>query len=154
MYYILNETNQIIAADDNLLALCDVSHIDELSLKIALGDTKFDLSEKNLIINSNNSDKTFSMSKIPLSSMLGQLTLVEIQVEKTEEKDLSALTLDDTEKNISPLDTESDLISIESPTEEISEETEIAMDEANCLILQWKMKQRVAQIKLKIHSIS
>ena len=50
MYYILNETNQIIAADDNLLELCGLTHIDELSLKIALGDTKFDLSEENIII--------------------------------------------------------------------------------------------------------
>jgi len=98
MYYILNETNQIIAADDNLLALCGLSHIDELSLKIALGDTKFDLSDENITITNNSSDETFSMSKTSLSSMLGHLTLVEIQVEKekTEEDDLSVLTLDDT----------------------------------------------------------
>ena len=98
MYYILNETNQIIAADDNLLELCGLSHIDELSLKIALGDTKFDLSDENIIITNNNSDETFSMSKTSLSSMLGHLTLVEIHVEKekTEEDDLSVLTLDDT----------------------------------------------------------
>ena len=51
MYYILNETNQIIAADDNLLELCGLSHIDELSLQVALGNTKFDLSETNIIIN-------------------------------------------------------------------------------------------------------
>ena len=64
MNYILNETNQIIAADDNLLELCGVSHIDELSLKTALGDTKFDLSEENIIITNDNSEKTFSMSRI------------------------------------------------------------------------------------------
>ncbi len=112
MYYILNETNQIIAADDNLLALCGLSHIDELSLKIALGDTKFDLSEDNLIINTNNIDETFSISKTSLSSMLGHLTLVTLQVEKekTEEDDLSVFTLDDT-------------------IEDISEETEIAIDD-------------------------
>lgn len=98
MYYILNETNQIIAADDNLLELCGLSHIDELSLRIALGDTKFDLSDENIIISNDNRDETFSMSKTSLSSMLGHLTLVEIQVEKekTEEDDLSVLTLDDT----------------------------------------------------------
>ena len=111
MYYILNETNQIIAADDNLLALCGLSHIDELSLRIALGDTKFDLSEDNLIINTNNVDETFSISKTSLSSMLGHLTLVTLQVEKekTEEDDLSVFRLDDT-------------------IEDISEETEIAID--------------------------
>jgi hypothetical protein len=119
MYYILNETNQIIAADDNLLELCGLSHIDELSLKIALGDTKFDLSEENIIITNDNIDKAFSMSKTSLSSMLGHLTLVEIQVEKEEtvDDDLSVLTLDDTVESITPLD-----------TEDISEETEIAID--------------------------
>lgn len=112
MYYILNETNQIIAADDNLLALCGLSHIDELSLSIALGDTKLDLSETNIIITTDNTDKTFPMSKTSLSSMLGHLTLVEIQAEeeKTEENDLSVLTLDDT-------------------IEDISEETEVAVED-------------------------
>lgn len=131
MYYILNETNQIVAADDNLLALCELSHIDELSLKIALGDTKFDLSEENIIITNDNSDKTFSMSKTSLSSMLGHLTLVEIQVEKEkiEEDDLSVLTLDDTVESIAPLDTDSDIISIKSDIEDSSEETEIAIDD-------------------------
>lgn len=120
MYYILNETNQIVAADDNLLALCGLSHIDELSLKIALGDTKFDLSEENIIITTDNSDKTFSMSKTSLSSMLGHITLVEIQAEeeKAEEDDLSVLTLDDTVESIAPLG-----------VEDISEETEIAIDD-------------------------
>ena len=120
MYYILNETNQIVAADDNLLALCGLSHIDELSLKIALGDTKFDLSEENIIITTDNSDKTFSMSKTSLSSMLGHITLVEIQAEeeKAEEDDLSVLTLDDTVESIAPLGVEG-----------ISEETEIAIDD-------------------------
>jgi len=66
MYYILNEINQIVAADDNLLALCGLSHIDELSLKIALGDKKFALSEENIIITTNNNDKTYHMSKTSL----------------------------------------------------------------------------------------
>jgi hypothetical protein len=130
MYYILNETNQIIAADDNLLTLCGVSHIDELSLNIALGDTKFVLSEKNLIITNDSNDKTFSMSKTPLSSMLGHLTLVDIQVEKTEEKDLSAFTLSDTQESITPPDTDSDFLPYDSEPEAISGETEIAMDES------------------------
>lgn len=131
MYYILNETNQIIAADDNLLELCGLSHIDELSLQVALGNTKFDLSETNIIINTDNNDKTFPISKTSLSSMLGHLTLVEIQVEeeKTEEDDLSVLTLDDTTESIAPLDLDSDLISIKSDIEDISEETEISIDD-------------------------
>ena len=41
MYYILNETDQIIAADDNLLTLCNVTDISGLSAKVADGDTTF-----------------------------------------------------------------------------------------------------------------
>ncbi len=121
MYYILNETNQIIAADDNLLALCGLSHIDELSLKIALGDTKFNLSGESIIINNDTIDKTFPISKTSLSSLLGHITLVEIQAEEEKaaaEDDLSVLTLDDTAESIAPLD-----------MEEISEATEIAIDD-------------------------
>ncbi|HIQ47435.1 MAG TPA: hypothetical protein EYH57_07420, partial [Sulfurovum sp.] len=73
MYYLLNQTNQIIAADAQLLSLCGVSHIDELSSKIILGDTVFNLTEEKLTINNND---TYAVSKTSLSSMLGNLTLV------------------------------------------------------------------------------
>ena len=131
MYYILNETNQIIAADDNLLALCGLSHIDELSLKIALGDTKFDLSDENIIITNNNIDETFSMSKTSLSSMLGHLTLVEIQVEKekTEEDDLSVLTLDDSvETEIAADDNELFDLQVKDETEAIIDTVEDSLN--------------------------
>ena len=120
MYYISNETNQIIAADKSLLELCGLSHIDELSLKIALGDTKFDLSETNITITTDHNDKMFPISKTSLSSMLGQITLVEIQAEeeKAGEDDLSVLTLDETVESIAPLETEG-----------IIEETEIAIED-------------------------
>ncbi len=120
MYYILNETNQIIAADKNLLELCGVSHIDELSLNIALGDTKFDLSETNITITTKHNDNMFAVSKTSLSSLIGRITLVEIQTEevKTAEDDLSLLALDDTAENIASLG-----------IEEISEEKEVAIDD-------------------------
>jgi hypothetical protein len=122
MYYILNETNQIIAADENLLELCGVSHIDELSLNIALSDTKFDLSETNITITTNHNDTIFPVSKTPLSSLLGSITLVEIQAEEekavAEEDDLSLLPLDDTAENIESLG-----------IEESSEEKEVAIED-------------------------
>ena len=97
-----------------------MSNIDELSLNIALGDTKFDLSETNITITTGLNDKTLPVSKTSLSSMLGHITLVEIQAEeeKAEEDDLSVLTLDDTVENIAPLE-----------IEEISEEKEVALDD-------------------------
>ncbi len=120
MYYILNETDRIIAADKHLLELCGVSHIDELSLNIALGDTKFDVSETDITITVDNNDTTFPVTKTSLSSMLGRITLVELQEEeeKVEEEELSTLTLDDTVENIAPLD-------IEEP----GEEKEVALED-------------------------
>jgi len=120
MYYILNQTNQIIAADDNLLEFCGLSHIDELSLKMALGDITFDLiSEENIIINTDTDHKTFPISKISLSSMLGHLTLVDIKVEKEE----------DTTERIAPLDVDSDLVSTKSDIEYKSDVVETAEDD-------------------------
>lgn len=114
MYYILNETNQIIAADDNLLEYCGLSHIDELSLKIALGDIKFDsLSQTELTITIGNTDQSFSVSKSTLSSLLGHLTLVTVQAEAVSKE--SGITLD----------LDSDLISIENETEDIIKEPEV-----------------------------
>jgi len=91
MYFILNETNQIIAADADLLKKCGLTHIDQLNLNVALGNTKFDLnSENNLVITADENDTAYPVSKISLSSMLGHLTLVEIK--ESEEATTDALT--------------------------------------------------------------
>ena len=124
MYYILNETNQIIAADNHLLNLCDVSNINELSAKLAVGELKFDLSETSLSILIDNSETMFSINKTSLSSMLGHLTLVEMTAE--EQNDLSGLALDEITEDLTPLDLDSDLISIES---NIDEEKEPVQDD-------------------------
>ncbi|WP_309498832.1 Hpt domain-containing protein [Sulfurovum sp.] len=119
MYYILNETNQIIAADTDLLGLCGLAHIDELTLSIALGETKFDLvSKENLVITTEDINKTYPASKTSLSSMLGHLTLVEVK--KSEEK---------TEENIISLDLDSESLSINTDMDETSAITEPADDD-------------------------
>ncbi len=125
MYYILNETNKIIAADDNLLALCGLSHIDELSLKIALGDTRFNLSaEENLILTIDDYDQTFPVFKTPLSSMLGHLTLVEIKIpEEENEAPLSVLKIDESEnaeENMISLDLDSESLITKTDSDETS----------------------------------
>lgn len=119
MYYILNETDQIIAADDHLLGLCAVSNINELSSALAVGDIQFDLSETNISIRIDNSDQMFSISRTSLSSMLGHLTLVELS---EEENALAELPLDDTIEDLAPLDLDSDLISVGSEIDEVSDE--------------------------------
>ncbi len=92
MYYILNETNQIIAADDSLLNLCGVAHINELSSSIAKGDTAFDFeSDVNVTITSEGNKENYNISKTSLSSLLGSLTLVNLSIEEAEEDALSTL---------------------------------------------------------------
>ena len=128
MYYLLNQTNQIIAADERLLALCGVSHIDELSSRIILGDTTFDpVSEDQIIINN---DQTYTISKTSLSSMLGELTLVNVALADTIKKDselsellaednfLDDITIGDSTEEISSLDLDADLISVKSDSDE------------------------------------
>ena len=146
MYYLLNQTNQIIAADESLLALCGVSHIDELSSKIILGDTTFDpVSEDQIIINN---DQTYTISKTSLSSMLGNLTLVTVALAETvktdtelselldEENFLDEITIGDRTEEIMSLDLDSDPISIKSGNDEemLSLNDEIDLDIENLLL--------------------
>ena len=144
MYYILNETNKIIAADDSLLEFCGLSHIDELSLKIALGDITFDSpSQTELIITTGNDDKTFSVSKSSLSSMIGHLTLVTIQSEaKSKEKTIS-------------LDLDTDLISIAETEDTVKEpETLVADSELFDLVLEEKAEESIEKIEDSLDLLS
>ncbi len=131
MYYLLNQTNQIIAADEHLLTLCGVSHIDELTAKIILGDTTFTLSEESLTINHN---EKYTVSKTSLSSMLGELTLVTL--EETAGKEESIETLESTEVTIPKTDflQDTDDASIEDITLEEKEEALLDLDEDFILI--------------------
>ncbi len=81
MYYITNQNNQIIAIDPSLLALLEVENIDELYREIALGNTNFSLSEddKQVIIATAQDEATYNVEKHDLSSMLGNITLVQVQ---------------------------------------------------------------------------
>ena len=104
MYYILNETDQIIAADDNLLTLCNVTDVSGLSSTMTQSQDKEDVT-----ITANGSEQTFSVSKTSLSSIQGQMTLVELdEAQKSEDainEELLFDTIDDTEEvKFEPLD--------------------------------------------------
>ena len=124
MYYILNETNQVIAADSELLTLCGLAHIDELTRSIALGETTFNLtSEKKLVISLDNDDTSYDVSTSALSSMLGRLTLVALNtVEQDSEESVLHLEDEDTfaeaKKESIVLDLDSEPISFESKPDE------------------------------------
>ncbi|HQT28426.1 MAG TPA: hypothetical protein PLH07_03915 [Sulfurovum sp.] len=141
MYYILNETNQVIAADSELLTLCGLAHIDELTRSIALGETTFNLtSEKKLVITLDNDDTSYDVSTSALSSMLGHLTLVALNTEEQNSEEM-VLHLEDedtfveAQKESTVLDLDSAPISFESEPDEdmLFENLFVAKEEAETI---------------------
>ena len=93
MYYILNETNQLIAADEEMLSLCGVAHIDELSSKIVKDDINLHLTgEGEIIIQTDEDEKTYSVTETSLSSLLGYLHLIQISTDLKENDEVSIST--------------------------------------------------------------
>ena len=78
MYYIVNHTEHIIAADSSLLELLSVENINELYTKIALGEIKFTTSSKKTTITTKNGIKSYQAQNHILSGILGDMTLVHI----------------------------------------------------------------------------
>ena len=119
MYYILNETDQIIAADDNLLTLCNVTDVSGLSLKVAVGDTTFTSQDaENVTISTNDSEQTYSVSKTSLSSILGHMTLVELdEAQESENNITEELLLDTEDEKFEPLNLDEE-ISFDISTDE------------------------------------
>jgi HPt (histidine-containing phosphotransfer) domain-containing protein len=78
MYYIVNHTQHIIAADNSLLELLSVESIDELYTKIALGDINFTPSNEKVTITTVNGTESYKTQSHILSGMLGNITLVQI----------------------------------------------------------------------------
>ena len=78
MYYIVNHTEHIIAADGDLLKLLSVENINELYTKIALGEIKFTTSSEEVTITTKNSIKSYQAQNHMLSGILGDITLVHI----------------------------------------------------------------------------
>ena len=79
MYYIVNQTKQIVAADKSLLELLHVKDIDELRRKIILEEIRIEShEEKNMIIHTTQDTLSFDISSSHLFSILGELTLINL----------------------------------------------------------------------------
>jgi len=139
MYYILNETNKIIAADESLLELCGVTHIDELSTKIATEDTKFDtLSDERISITLNDSEEIYTISETVLSSLLGHLTLVQVSIDidetdsliPSDDKDISIDLSDNEIAPIAALEIKEEAPDLEKPNYDdlLSDDLSISFD--------------------------
>jgi hypothetical protein len=80
MYYITNETGQIIAADEELLSHCGATDVSGLSVKVLAGETVLTSPDANSVtITTNGEEHHFSASKSELSSMLGHMTLFSLE---------------------------------------------------------------------------
>jgi len=134
MFYIINQNDQIIAADNHILELVHVESIDELTKEIILDNICFtSLTQESISISTPDDTLTYSIQISPLSSILGDFKLVQVlsvvEKEKSEE-DVSSLYLQEEkqeeentaiEEIISSKEVENDLISIKE-TVSISEE--------------------------------
>ncbi len=138
MYYILNHTDQIIAADNQLLELLHLESIDELTKQIILGDIDFTtLTQESIRFITQSETIIFTTHTSSLSSLLGDLRLVQLITQDEEKEDFSTLTLNDNDSpRLSSIDEEDkqevldkditpsikdidDLISIENSSEDL-----------------------------------
>jgi len=79
MYYITNQTGEIIAADIDLLKLVDVKEIGDLYKRVALGEVDFQLpSDTRLVLHKEGMTTEYTVKQSTLSSILGEITVVHI----------------------------------------------------------------------------
>ncbi len=85
MYYITNQNNQIIAADPSLLSLLELDNINELYGELALGKSAFSLSseDETVTISTAENEETYDVEEHPLTSILGEMTLIQIKTSST-----------------------------------------------------------------------
>ena len=133
MYYIVNQTDHIIAADNDLLETLSVSSLYDLQKDIALGNIEFTSPVgREIRISLSGETKVYHSENHTLSSLLGDMILIELKEEENDEEkidlvlaesDLISLK-DDTEEEendeekIDLVLAESDLISLKDDTEE------------------------------------
>jgi len=96
MYYITNQTDEIIAADQALLTLLDAKDVRDLYKRVALGEIDFQLSSPNKLLLSIEEQSTeYPVEQSTLSSILGELTIIRILEETApatkEEEEVSAI---------------------------------------------------------------
>ncbi len=79
MYYIMNQSKQIVAIDPQLLLKVGASDVDALFRQLALGETSLELEGDRLTVNEGGRIHTYDVKVSSLSGILGELTLVDIK---------------------------------------------------------------------------
>ena len=81
MYYITNQDDHIIAADNNLLLLLNIKDLVGLCTKIIHEEITFlYLSDNTVVIQTPYSEDSYTYQKTELTSLLGKLTLFEVKM--------------------------------------------------------------------------
>ena len=146
MYYIVNQTDHIIAADNDLLDILSVSSLNDLQKEIALGNIELSSPlRREIHITLHGERKTYSSESHTLSSLLGDMTLVEIKEEETNEEKID---LDMPESDFISLIKEEDVI----PETETSEE--IALEPADELFTMKEEEEPLTLISNDLPEIS
>jgi len=125
MYYIVNQTNHIIAADDVLLESLSIENMNELHKSIALETITFTLTENELSIHTPEGTLSYTVSSHILSSLLGEMKLIEIvQKEETETEPIAEESdlFDDTFSLIDDEAIDEEPITFEDGTDKLIEE--------------------------------
>ena len=124
MYYITNQTNQIIAADESLLELLHLDNINDLTAKIILQEISFTtLSQESIQITTPKNTFIYTTKESALSSMLGILNLVTLET--------VSVTQTSSDQEILSIHTDNFIPTEDSSEEEIltSKDITLTMDE-------------------------
>ena len=167
MYYIVNQTDHIIAADNDLLDALSVSSFNDLQKNITLGNIELSSPyRRELHITIDGERKIYSSESHTLSSFLGDMTLVEIKEEEIaiQESDLISLKdeieieeetifeiqkpQENEEKRVETAEELLSLIEVDEPLSLISDEVTEASDTEEDLM------SETAPVLVDIHTIS
>jgi len=135
MYYIVNQTNHIIAADKALLELLSVDTIGELHQNIALNSISLETTnDDELDISTLVGSTSYAITTHTLTSVLGDMTLIVINDSKevSDESDMETFTTDENDfslLNDEPITFNDSPVTLPSETEEEKEEAISILDE-------------------------
>ncbi len=126
MYYIVNLNDQVVAADSNFLSLLKINNLQELFAQLVSSELKFnELDNKKLEIVTSTNTVTLTQNRYPLSTLIGDLYLIELFEIKGAESfpiDLPETTDDEVKFLID--DKEDDFVKFDAEPEEETDDKE------------------------------
>jgi len=132
MYYIVNLDNQVVAADSDFLSILEISSLQELFAQVASNELKFnELDSSTLEIASGTNSVTLTQNRYPLSTLMGDLLLIEVsEIKESVPAPLDLLETTDDEVKFLIDEKEDDFVKLDTePEEEAENEIDLLPDE-------------------------